>query len=239
MEKIITIDKLGYDYGEGWILHKLSLEITKGDFVAVIGPNGAGKSTLLRLIAGILQPTSGQISMYGQPLDEFKDWSKVGFVPQNPARQHKAFPISVKEVIALGRLDSGKLWQRYTAEDKRAVNDIIERFHLKDLEHRRIGDLSGGQQQRVFLARAMVKNPELLLLDEPATGVDPDAKQELYQLLGEINKEHGITIIMVSHDLELAVKVARNALCLDRHICFWGDVHEALSHRHKHGYFYR
>ena len=98
MENIIKINKLGYNYGEGWILHDLSVEIAQGDFVAVIGPNGAGKSTLLRLLAGILQPTSGEIELYGTPLPQFKAWEKIGYVPQNPAKQHRDFPISVKRL---------------------------------------------------------------------------------------------------------------------------------------------
>lgn len=238
MEEIIRVDHLGYNYGDGWILHDLSLLVEKGDFVAVIGANGAGKSTLLRLVANILVPTVGEIYLYKQPLRLFKGWQRIGYVPQNPAKQQKAFPISVEEVVSLGRLDGKGIFKRYNAEDKAAVQDIMERFNLVALAKRKIGELSGGQQQRVFLARAMVNNPELLLLDEPATGVDPDAKVELYQLLGDLNRS-GITIVMVSHDLELAAQVAKKALCLDHGICFWGNVADALSHRHKHGYFYR
>lgn len=239
MKTIIELNKLGYSYGEGWILNDLSLQIAEGDFVAVIGPNGAGKSTLLRLLAGILKPMRGSITIFGEDRQNFKSWDKIGYVPQNPAKQHRAFPISVREVVSLGRLSGGSMFQHYTYADKAAVDDIIKRFSLKGLEHRKIGELSGGQQQRVYLARAMVRSPKLLLLDEPATGVDPDAKEELYNMLGEINRRDGVTIVMVSHDLELAVKVCKNALCLDHNICFWGDVHQALVHRHKHGYFYR
>ena len=126
-----------------------------------------------------------------------------------------------------------------TAEDKKAIDEIMERFNLNELRHRKIGDLSGGQQQRVFLARAMVKQPKILLLDEPATGIDTAAKADLYAMLKKINREQGVTIIMVSHDLELAADAAQNALCLDHGICFWGEVHAALKHHHKHGYFYR
>ena len=222
MENIIKINKLGYNYGEGWILHDLSVEIVQGDFVAVIGPNGAGKSTLLRLLAGILQPTSGEIELYGTPLPQFEDWEKIGYVPQNPAKQHRDFPISVKEVIGLGLLCGSSMFQKISRAGKARVETMLERFYLQELAHRKIGELSGGQQQRVFLARAMVRQPELLLLDEPA-----------------INRELGVTIVMVSHDLELAAEVAHNALCLDHDVCFWGDVQQALVHRHKHGYFYR
>lgn len=239
MAAIITIEHLGYDFGEGPVLADLNLNIEAGDFVAVIGANGAGKSTLLRLLAHILRPTTGYITLFGQPLNEFKNWQKVGYVPQNPGRQQRSFPISVREVVALGRLDGRSLMQRFTAADAKAVDTIIEQFSLQELAKRKIGDLSGGQQQRVFLARAMVNNPDLLLLDEPATGVDPDAKVELYQMLGNLNAREGKTIVMVSHDLELASQYAKKALCLDRSVCFWGGVQEALTHRHKHGYFYR
>ena len=226
MKTVIEIDKLGYSYGEGWILNDLSLQIEK-------------ESTLLRLLAGILKPMQGSIAIFGQDREHFTAWDKIGYVPQNPARQHRAFPISVREVVSLGRLSGGSMFQHYSREDKAAVDDIMERFSLKELAHRKIGELSGGQQQRVYLARAMVRSPELLLLDEPATGVDPDAKEELYTMLGEINRKQGVSIVMVSHDLELAAKVCKNALCLDHNSCFWGGVQQALVHRHKHGYFYR
>lgn len=239
MKKIIEIKDLGFDYGEGWVFHKLNLDITEGDFVAVIGANGAGKSTLLKMLANVITPTIGSISYYGTPIESFKEWQKIGYVPQNPGRQQRSFPISVREVVALGLLNASNLTHRFTAEEKAAVADILERFNLTELRYRKIGDLSGGQQQRVFLARAMVKQPQILLLDEPATGIDTAAKADLYAMLKRINREQGVTVVMVSHDLELAADAAQNALCLDHGICFWGEVHAALKHHHKHGYFYR
>ena len=239
MKKIIEIKDLGFDYGEGWVFHKLNLEIAEGDFVAVIGANGAGKSTLLKMLANVIEPTVGEISYYGTPIQDFKNWEHIGYVPQNPGRAQKNFPISVREVVGLGLLKANSLIHRHTAKDKEAINEIMERFALNELRHRKIGDLSGGQQQRVFLARAMVKQPKILLLDEPATGIDTAAKADLYAMLKKINREQGVTIIMVSHDLELAADAAQNALCLDHGICFWGEVHAALKHHHKHGYFYR
>ena len=131
-------------------LKNILAKIEQGDFVAVIGPNGAGKSTLLRLLAGILKPAQGRIAIFGQDRENFTAWDKIGYVPQNPARQHRAFPISVREVVSLGRLSGGSMFQHYTHEDKAAVDDIIERFSLKELAHRKIGELSGGQQQRVY-----------------------------------------------------------------------------------------
>ncbi len=239
MKKIIEIKDLGFDYGEGWVFHKLNLDIEEGDFVAVIGANGAGKSTLLKMLANVITPTIGNITYYGTPIADFKEWRQIGYVPQNPGKQQRNFPISVREVVTLGLLDGNSLTHRFTAEEKAAVTEILERFNLTDLRHRKIGDLSGGQQQRVFLARAMVKQPKILLLDEPATGIDTAAKADLYAMLKRINREQGVTIVMVSHDLELAADAAQSALCLDHGICFWGEVHAALKHHHKHGYFYR
>lgn len=239
MKKIIEIKDLGFDYGEGWVFHKLNLEIAEGDFVAVIGANGAGKSTLLKMLANVIEPTSGDISYYGMPIKDFRNWERIGYVPQNPGRQQKNFPISVREVVGLGLLKGNSLIHRFNGQDKEAINEIMERFNLMDLRYRKIGELSGGQQQRVFLARAMVKQPKILLLDEPATGIDTAAKADLYAMLKNINRQQGVTIVMVSHDLELAADAAQNALCLDHGICFWGEVHAALKHHHRHGYFYR
>lgn len=235
---IITLENLGFNYGDGWIFRHLSLAIPAGDFVAVIGANGVGKSTLLRIAAHIIEPTEGKASLYGTDVAHFRDWGRVGYVPQNPARRQRSFPISVEEVVQLGRLDGRGLFHRFNRQDRDAVETVLEQFDLQDLRTRKVGELSGGQQQRVYLARAMVNDPELLLLDEPATGIDADAKEALYRMLATLNAA-GKTIVMVSHDLEMAAKYAKTAVCLDDGgLCFFGDIREGLHHRHKHGYFF-
>lgn len=239
MENIISVRDLGFDYGEGWVFHKLDLDVPRGDFVAVIGANGAGKSTLMKMLAHAMPPTIGSISYYGVPIENFTEWEKVGYVPQNPAKMQREFPISVREVVALGLVQNKKLWQCFGIDENQKVDKVLATFQLTDLQQRKIGELSGGQQQRVFLARAMVKEPEILLLDEPATGIDAASKVALYDMLGEININQGVTIIMISHDLELAAQTAKSALCINHGICFRGSVQEALIHHHKHGYFYR
>ena len=239
MENIISVRDLGFDYGDGWVFHKLNLDVPEGDFVGVIGANGAGKSTLMKMLAHALPPTMGNIFYYGIPIEKFDQWEKIGYVAQNPAKMQRDFPISVREVIALGLIQKNKLWQRFGSEEDEKIEKVLETFQLKDLEQRKIGELSGGQQQRVFLARAMVKEPKILLLDEPATGIDAASKIALYDMLQEINFEQNVTIIMISHDLELAAGAAKSALCISHGICFRGDVQEALQHHHKHGYFFR
>ena len=231
--KAISVRGLGFDYGEGWVFHNLNLDIPQGDFVAVIGDNGAGKSTLLKMLAKVLPPTIGEIAYFGQSIKHFTQWEKIGYVPQNPAKQQRNFPISVEEVVALGLLKPGSFWQSPSSEDKERIETMLETFGLQGLRKRRIGELSGGQQQRVFLARAMVKNPEILLLDEPATGIDTLAKELLYSRLKQLNEEQGKTIVMVSHDLDLAAGVAKSALCIKHGVCFRGDVQEALAHQHQ------
>lgn len=238
-ENIITVRGLGFDYGDGWVFHNLDLDIPQGDFVAVIGANGAGKSTMMKMLAHALEPTVGEIYYFGRPIAEFSDWQKIGYVPQNPAKLQREFPISVEEVVSLGLLSSGSLLRRFGQQERKAVDEALSVFNLTGLRKRKIGELSGGQQQRVFLARAMVKRPEILLLDEPATGIDTASKAELYAMLKRINREQGVTIVMISHDLELAAEAAKSALCIDHGICFRGEVHAALQHHHKHGYFYR
>lgn len=239
MEYIISVRDLGFDYGDGWVFHKLDLDVPRGDFVAVIGANGAGKSTLMKMLAHAMVPTMGSIYYYGIPIEKFSAWEKVGYVPQNPAKMQKGFPISVREVVAQGLLRKNRLWQRFGSLEEEKIDKALATFRLTDLQDKKIGELSGGQQQRVFLARAMVKEPEILLLDEPTTGIDAGSKVALYEMLGEINSDQGVTIIMISHDLELAAQTAKSALCISHGICFRGDVHEALKHHHKHGYFYR
>lgn len=238
-KNIIMVRGLGFDYGDGWVFHKLDLDIAQGDFVAVIGANGAGKSTLLKMLAHAMPPTVGEIYYYGKRLEEFKEWHKIGYVAQNPMKMQREFPISVEEVVALGLLQPGKLWHRFGKQERQALEKALQDFQLESLRQRKIGELSGGQQQRVFLARAMVHRPEILLLDEPATGIDMATKVALYGMLKRINQEQNVTIVMISHDLELAADSAKSALCIDHGICFRGDVHQALQHHHKHGYFYR
>ena len=216
MENIIKINKLGYNYGEGWILHDLSVEIAQGDFVAVIGPNGAGKSTLLRLLAGILQPTSGEIELYGTPLPQFKDWEKIGYVPQNPAKQHRDFPISVKEVIGLGLLCGSSMFQKISRAGKARVETMLERFYLQELAHRKIGELSGGQQQRVALARALVAQPGLLLLDEPLSNLDAKLRESMRFEILSIQKALGITVVYVTHDQGEAMAMSDRVVVMSK-----------------------
>ena len=235
----LRLDNLGFAYGNDWLFKNVNIQIDAGEFVGIIGPNGAGKSTLLRLLADIYKPTQGQVYLFDCPLAKFTDWQAVGYVPQNPARQQKAFPITVREVVSLGILAGRGIFSGLTSADKQVIAEIMQEFNLTELAERKLGDLSGGQQQKVFLAKAMVNKPKLLLLDEPATGIDTKTKIELYEYLHDLNRRAGCTIVMISHDLELTAKMAGRALCIDRGVCFFGEAKTVLAHHsNKHGYFY-
>lgn len=230
MEEIVRLKKIGFSYGEEWLFRNVDLVINAEDFVAIIGPNGAGKSTLLRLIANVYAATEGSIEIFGEDIAGFKQWGRIGYVPQNPARDQRNFPVSVEEVVSMGLLAKTSLFSRVTPLEKKMIGETLAKFKVEHLRNRPIRELSGGEQQKVFLARAMVNNPELLLLDEPATGIDSKSRIELYDFLLKINETERTTIIMVSHDLDLVSKVTKNALCINRGVCYFGEAKSVLNH---------
>ncbi len=237
---ILEAVDVSYRYEETTVFEQVTFQLAKGESVAIIGPNGAGKSTFLRLLAGVLRPAAGEVRLFGTPIETFRDWQKVGYVPQNPYRQQKSFPITVREVVEMGCLAGQRWWRRLSATDHRQVNEALELVGMAEYAGRRLGNLSGGQQQRVFVARALAGKPELMLLDEPATGIDLGAKQELYALLARLNREQGISLVMVSHDVELAAATTTRMLCLDRGgLCFVGSTEEALAHSLQHRLYHK
>ena len=232
---ILEALNVSYRYDDTVVFQDMTFQLAKGESVAIIGPNGAGKSTFLRMLAGVIAPTSGEVRLFGQPIGQFRSWQKIGYVPQNPYRQQKSFPITVREVVEMGCLAGKSCWQRLTDSDRRQVAEALAIVGMTELADRRLGNLSGGQQQRVFVARALAGRPELMLLDEPATGIDMGAKQELYALLAKLNREQGISLVMVSHDVELAAETTSRMLCLDHGgLCFVGSTEEALAHSLQH-----
>lgn len=212
MESIITITNLGVCYDKVTALEHVNLTIYDNDFIGIIGPNGGGKSTLVKAIMGVV-PHSGDIE-YSTTLLRHKK-SHIGYLPQISSFD-KAFPISVGEVVMSGLQAEQSLLYRYGADERRRVDEVLEKAHLSELKNRSIGELSGGQLQRVMLCRAIISNPRLLVLDEPANFVDNRFENELYSLLQELNKE--MAIIMVSHDLGTISSVVRSIVCVNRHV---------------------
>ena len=197
---------VGYD-GED-VVTDLSFEVKRGDYLCVVGENGSGKSTLIKALLGLKKCSSGHLHFL-----EGLSQDGIGYLPQQTVMQ-RDFPASVYEVVLTGCLGKKKLFGFYSRDDKRCALDNMAILGISDLKNKCYRNLSGGQQQRVLLARALCAASELILLDEPVTGLDPAATEEMYELLYHLNHDHGITIIMVSHDMRAAVKYASHILHL-------------------------
>lgn len=199
---IIELDNITFAYDGQNVLQDLNVTILQRDFAGLIGANGAGKTTLLRLIVGLLQPLSGDIRLFGQSIKQFDEWDRIGYVPQKHSLNPQ-FPASVREVVLSGLYTRKRWLKRLRSEDHHKAEEAMHALGIEQLADKRIGQLSGGQQQRVFLARAIINNPELLILDEPFTGVDEATQQSFFHILRHMHQHHNITFLMVSHDLQM------------------------------------
>ena len=207
--KIIEIENLSFQYDRAPVLENLSLSINKGEFIGIFGPNGGGKTTFLKLLLGFLKSQVGKIVLMT---------SKIGYVPQI-ARFDRQFPISVLDIALMGLIGEASWWGGYRSDARARALEALERVGLKDLENRAFGTLSGGQAQRVLIARAIVNEPELLILDEPTANVDPRAEEEIFTLLNELKPSK--TILLVTHDLQNVLKKSDRLLCIQRNATFY------------------
>ena len=215
MSRLIICDNVSLAYGKQAVLSELSFTVERGNYLCVVGENGSGKSTLVKTLLGLMSPVSGSIS-FGKGFTR----KSIAYLPQQNAAQ-KDFPASVWEVVLSGRLSSKKFISFYNSKDKELAKSVMERLAISDLASRSFRELSGGQQQRVLLARALCAESELLLVDEPTTGLDPVVTADFYHLLEEISAS-GKTVIMVTHDIASAVKYATHILHLHHKPIFFG-----------------
>lgn len=220
----LTLQDVSVAYGDVYALEGVNLALPRGAQVAIVGPNGAGKSTLFNVIAGIVRPTRGRVNIYGS---EPAGHICVGYVPQRN-RINWQFPVTVADVVMMGRTRKIGLLRRAGRADHEAVQQALARVRLTDLANRQIGELSGGQQQRVFLARALAQEAELLLLDEPLTGLDLPSQELLLQLLAEL-RARGITILVATHDLNQAAADFATVLLLNRRVIAVGAPATVLT----------
>ncbi|NLM13663.1 MAG: ABC transporter ATP-binding protein [Epulopiscium sp.] len=214
MDKILEIKNLSFGYDNKLILDNINFEINKGDYIGIVGPNGSGKSTLLKIILGLLKPTKGSIELFGQPVDSFKDWGKIGYVAQKAASFNTSFPATVEEVVAANLYPQLGLFKRIKKHHMERVYEVLELVGMKEYSKRLIGNLSGGQQQRVFIARTLVSSPQIIFLDEPTVGIDIQSQDSFYELLKNLNKNMHITIVMISHDIGVITEKANRVACM-------------------------
>ena len=198
---IFDVRNLSLVIREHVVLRSITLQIFKREYVAIIGPNGGGKTTFVRTLLGLQKPTSGEILIFSKPLEAFDEWNKIGYVPQRATLTDKNFPATAEDIVKMGRLSKKGLFAFYDAKDRQAVKEAMEKMSVWQLRDRLIGELSGGQRQRVMIARALASNPSVLILDEPNTGVDVVSQRIFYNLLRELNKNEGLTIIFITHDI--------------------------------------
>ncbi|MCP3773288.1 ABC transporter ATP-binding protein [Paenibacillus sp. MZ04-78.2] len=201
-QQIVTIDEIFFSYENKSVISGLNFSILERDFVGLVGSNGAGKTTLLKMIVGLLKPARGEIRLFGQPVGQFRDWERVGYVPQKNAL-NPLFPATVREVVTSGLFGKKNMFRRLTKQERSKTDDALYAMRIEDLADRRIGQLSGGQQQRVFLARALINNPELLILDEPTVGIDAETQAGFFRMIRHMHQHHHITFIMVTHDMDM------------------------------------
>ncbi len=221
---IANISDLSFQYGSEPVFQGVSISLSKGDYVGLVGPNGSGKSTLVKLLLGLLPIRFGAIELFGQPVDQFSDWYRVGYVPQNVFRGDRSFPATVREVVESGHIREVSIFCQLGLRQCESIVDALRITGIEHLIDRRIGELSGGERQRVFIARALVSHPELLILDEPTAGIDQSAQEAFYDLLETLNKKHGITILLISHDLEVVAHEAKTAICLNHGVVYSGPA---------------
>ena len=212
--KVLEVKDLSFSYPDKSILHRLSFDVDAGDFMCIVGTNGTGKSTLLKLILNQLSPLEGEIKLLGTNSEKYKDFASIAYVSQKATNINRDFPATVEEVVSLGLYSKKGLFKRNTKEDKKLIDSALERVGMLDYKHRQIGYLSGGQQQRVFIAKALISDPRIIFLDEPTTGIDIRAVDSICFLLGDLNKNSGITIVMVTHDISSIIYHSNKILVL-------------------------
>lgn len=223
---VIELKHVYYRYDQEQVLTDINLAVPKGSFLAVVGPNGSGKSTMLKLILGLLKAREGEVKLFGQPLHKFKEWEKIGYVSQKANAFNTGFPATVYEVVASGLTKKAGLFKRVERKYKAEIMEAIKAVDMQDYVYRNIGELSGGQQQRIFIARAIVSQPEVLILDEPTVGVDAKNVQTFYDMLERLNVELAITLVLVTHDTGTVSNKITHVACLNNTLHFHGSAED-------------
>jgi zinc transport system ATP-binding protein len=197
---VLEAEGIGFAYGPDTVLEHVSLAVAPGEFVALVGPNGSGKSTLLRILLGLVAPHAGTVRLFDTPPARLRERWRIGYVPQRPALA-RDLPASVEEVVEAGRLNRTGWRRRLTQADREEITHALESVALADVRTRRVRELSGGQQQRAFIAKALVAQPDLLVLDEPVAGVDAESQRRFRDSLVHLVADHGTAVLLVSHEL--------------------------------------
>jgi zinc transport system ATP-binding protein len=232
-KQAVQVTDLSVDLGGRPVLRGIDLGVRPGEVVVVLGTNGSGKSTLIRTMVGLLPASRGQVSLFGTPATRFRQWHRVGYVPQRITAAG-GVPATVHEVVSSGRLSRRRLFRPLSAADRAAIDDALEVVGMADRRKDGVAELSGGQQQRVLIARALASDPELLILDEPTAGVDLATQGVLTEAIRE-RVARGTTVVLVSHDLgPLEALIDRSVVLRRGRVVYDGPPHAEQTHAHVH-----
>ena len=223
---IIKLEQLSLGYEHHVVIDSLSLSIEEGDFICIVGPNGAGKSTLIKGILGLISPMKGKVVFHGLKQNY------IGYMPQE-VKVDKHFPASVYEIVLSGTLNQSGFFSFYSKSQKEKADDCLKLLGIFSLKNKTFSDLSGGQRQKVLLARSLCASSKVLILDEPSNNLDHDSKQELYQILKNLNQNKGMTILMITHDLDHHNLIGNKILSLEKNHYYYGSVDEYVKKVHE------
>ncbi|WP_418284745.1 metal ABC transporter ATP-binding protein [Halorubrum sp. DTA46] len=218
---LVDARDLTFGYTAAPVVEDVDLRVESGEYVGIIGPNGSGKSTLLRLLLGLQEPDSGSVELLGHPARAFAERERVGYVAQDVTKDEKRMPITVSEVVLMGRFPHAGFGRVATADRERA-REALRTVGIEHLADRRITALSGGQRQRTYIARALAGEAELLVLDEPTVGVDAESVEAFFDLLDELVAD-GMTVLLVEHDIGAVLERTSRVVCLNREVYFDGS----------------
>lgn len=218
---VVDIDDVTFGYGARPVVEDVTLSVEDGEFFGLVGPNGSGKSTLLSLVLGLHRPDSGAVRLFGEPAHAFGNGERIGYVAQNAVQSPDGMPVTVREVVTMGRYPRAG-FGRLGGDDRAAVDRAMETVGVDGLAARKIGGLSGGQRQRAYIARALAGDADLLVLDEPAVGVDAESRAAFYDLLADLNDD-GMTIVLVEHDIGVVTTRATSIACINCSLQYHGD----------------
>lgn len=225
-KNIIEVKNVSFSYDHNQVLKNISLTVHEGDYLGIIGPNGSGKTTLVKIILGLLKPTKGEIKLFGSSCLCTNEWSQIGYVPQKAINFDPLFPATVYEVVAMGRYGKKGLFKQLNKDDRAIIQNALEQVEMLAFRDRLIGDLSSGQQQRVFIARALAGEPKVIFLDEPTVGVDTKTQERFYALLKRLNQEFGLTLIIISHDINAIAEEVTELACINQTLVYHGKPEE-------------
>jgi zinc transport system ATP-binding protein len=225
---ILEVSNLYVSRSNSSVIEHADFTIHRGDYVGIVGPNGGGKTTLILALLNILPRTKGSIRLFGQNIGSFSKWEKIAYVPQHAVNFDPNFPLTVRELVSLGRVNRGNMGRTLKRKDWESVDEVLEFMGISEIANKRIGQLSGGQKQRVFVAKALVRNPEIILLDEPVVGVDAETQEKFYKKLSDLNVKKGITILIVTHDLTAVFCRMSKIMCINKRVNVT-DITEALE----------